>query len=226
MSKQDTETKNKNNSNPADRGRRKYFSDYPFQDIPKKNGKGTKSRRVYAGNYYSYVIPEDYKDSPDTFVNRIKGFYAVISIIAVALWALGSFLGAGSHTESTFYVVGPYIILVLPVVLILFTVVEFLFTKNRKYERVFADALSKKLRMKTVFTMIGSGFCAVTEAVYLVIKACEKQIEGGLISVAAANGQELVSIWYDIGYIALFIALGFLAYFFLKLQDSLKIEPV
>ena len=248
------ESKTKTPKDPSQRGRRKYFSDYPFQDIPKKNGKGTKARRVYSGNYYSYVIPDDYKDSPQTFISRIKGFYIAISLLALVLWVAGSLVGAASQTESAFYVVGPYIIMVFPIVLTIFTTVEFLLTKNTRYERVFADALSTKLRNKTLFVMIGSGFCAVTDIAYLIIKAAQGMMTDGVVMLtsgfkAFSQGAQLIAdaaqsnlpeevinyvhvttitipFWYDVIYIALFIALGFLAFFFLKLQDSLKIEPV
>lgn len=215
-------------TNNSDRGRRKYFADYPFQDVPKKNGKGTKSRRVYAGKYFSYVIPEDYSDSPATFISRIKGFYAAITVISALLWLAGSLISAASHLEDTVYVVAPYVLVVIPIALILFTVVEFIFTKKRQYERSFADALSSRLRMKTIFAMLGAAFCALSEIVYIIIKASSGEIAGGMIAVQtyAHLGITSVPIWHDVIYAAAFIVLALLAFFFLKLQDSLKIEPV
>ncbi len=215
-------------SNRSDKGRKKYFSDYPFQDVPKKSGDGTKRRRRYAGEHYSYVIPEDYKDSPDTFRARIKGFYAVITFLMAALWVAGSFVRTAGHTEGTVYVTVSYVIMAIPIVLILFTMVEFLFTKNPLYERAFADALTKNLRAKTIFAMICAGFCIVTEAIYLVTKITAGAITEGNIAVDAIDtlGITHIPLWNDLVYIAFFVGVGLLAFFFLKLQDSLKMETL
>lgn len=189
------------------KGRFKYFDDYPFQDVKTKNGK-IKRRRIYAGDYYGYAIPKEYENNEKQFVNRIKLFYSIVILLC-----LGLLLFAGLINPSTlnvFYVLPGFWVTAISLLLIIFTCGEFvLLTWENRFERVFADALSKGLRTKTITLMVSSAICFVTAAINV------------LVNYFQANpAQRLLQ---DVLMALAMLIIAVLARFFLKLQDSLKI---
>jgi|LSQX01.2.fsa_nt_gb hypothetical protein len=189
------------------KGRFKYFADYPFQDVKTKSGK-IKSRRVYVGDFFGYEIPKEFEGNEKQFMNKIKLFYSIIILLSVGFFAFAGLINPS--TLNVYYVLLGFLATAICLLLILFTCGEFiLFTRNNRFERSFADYLSKGLRTKTIALMVSSTICFVTASINILVNYFQHDIQKKLL-------ENTLSAFAMLG-IALF------AWFFLKLQDSLKI---
>lgn len=66
-----------------------------------------------------------------------------------------------------FYVLLPYLVCVLPMLLMLMTLVEFVFTGGNRHEQAFMEALTVNLRGQTITLMIAAGVTFIGEVVFI-----------------------------------------------------------
>lgn len=207
------DTEKKKDGEKKLRGRKRLFADYQYREVKSKNGK-TKRRKVYTGKHYGYVIPSAYKKNEKGFLNRIKLFYFGILAVLVLLWLVPltvleaqGFGGYGNKDMNFFYVFMPHMVTALPLMLMTMTLVEFVCTRGNRHELAFAEALTKNLRGQTITAMICSGVCAISETIFIIL-----------------NHNKIASLGRELSIIAIMAGIIVVCIFWLKLQDSLRME--
>ena len=80
------------------RAYQKFFEHYEEIRVPKENGRGTRIKRIYTGDYYR-------KDSSDKNWYVMKVVYLLAAVVTVALFVMASFPGNGAN--KVWYVTVP-----------------------------------------------------------------------------------------------------------------------
>jgi len=106
-----------------------------------------------------------------------------------------------------FYVLLPYLVCALPLLLMLMTLVEFIFTKGNKHEQAFMEALTSNLRGQTITLMIAAAVTAVGETVFII-----------------SNFRVILSPFAEVGLIALMLCIIGVCIFWLGKQEKYKME--
>lgn len=175
---------------------KKYVNDYRIEEVPKKNGKGTKSVAVYCGKYYRFNMTDD----------AFKGLLIIFSALTAA-WLLLIIAGLAwvkptsiNGIPATVYVLFPYLAQFVPCVLVLSKVIMLMLTP-RDMERFQYEDLVTKLRTWLVIGFIMAGMTFVGEAVAIIAGVEAETLARGIITLV------------------LELAMGFAIWFFIRVFD-------
>ena len=72
------------------RAYQKFFEDYEEIRVPKENGRGTRIKRIYTGDYYR-------KDSTDENWYAMKAVYFLAAVVTAILFVAAAFPGSGAN---------------------------------------------------------------------------------------------------------------------------------
>ncbi|MBQ9950195.1 MAG: hypothetical protein IJO93_05695 [Clostridia bacterium] len=193
------------------KGRRKLFADYQYRDVKTKKGK-TVRRKVYTGEHFGYVIPSEYKKNEKAYIRRIKLTYLGFFLAATLMWILPSFALAptafGRSDVNIFYVLVPYMVCALPIMLIFLTLFEFLFTKGNRHERAFMEALTVNLKGQIVTFMISAAVTAISQVIFIIL-----------------NYQN-VKATHEVGFFVMLLATAAICFFWLRKQEKFPMQAI
>jgi len=159
-----------------------YLKEYEYEEVPKKNGKGTRKRWIYVGDQYTLTGPEEQ-------VKKSRWIFPVTSLLAGGLHFLSVMQDVPSNVGGLVGV--PAGLALLPLIAVAYgSLVGLLVKPGVPMEKTRYQETAMCRRIGSSVSVLLMAYCAVALAVYTMIYresvpvAQELLIAGGYVVVA------------------------------------------